>query len=144
MPVYPFPYTLFPTGPTPGFPKGRIAPRPLLKLTIKNREQSLNCYGLVDSGADYCCFPLSFAAAMGLDPLAATLDGAAGLGSYNVPTYFREIGIDLQGIAQFRAYVGFTTGLENWGFGLLGQTGFFDRFKVTFDPPNGLYHLEIP
>lgn len=42
------------------------------------------------------------------------------------------------------ADVGFTTGLEAQGMGLLGQSGFFDRTKVLFDHAQGLFHIETP
>lgn len=144
MPIYPVPYTQFNTPPSPAFPEGRIAYRPLLLLTLASGQTHLSCYAIVDSGADFCLFPLSFALALGLDPLTGTLDGSAGLGTYNIPTYFWTIGLSIQRIVSYDVHCGFTSGLEDWGLGLLGQSGFFDRFKILFDHQNGLYHLEIP
>jgi hypothetical protein len=40
--------------------------------------------------------------------------------------------------------VGFTTGMDAQGFGLLGQRGFFDHVKVLFDYPAGVFHIETP
>jgi hypothetical protein len=37
---------------------------------------------------------------------------------------------------------GFTEGLESVGLGLLGQTGFFDQFTVTFNHRAGVFHVE--
>ena len=39
-------------------------------------------------------------------------------------------------------YAGFTTGMDQLGIGLLGQAGFFEAFKITFDFANKLYHIE--
>jgi len=33
-------------------------------------------------------------------------------------------------------------GMDQFGIGLLGQTGFFERFTITFDYRNNLYSLE--
>jgi hypothetical protein len=82
---------------------------------------------------------------LGLDPLTAPIEGCFGVGDGGgVITHFSEIIIDLQGITQFEAFAGFTTGLEQWGVGLLGQTGFFDKFRIEFDLPNNEFRIEIP
>jgi hypothetical protein len=57
--------------------------------------------------------------------------------------FFHNIQLDLQGIAPLPAYVGFTDGLNQWGVGLLGQSGFFDRVGVHFDLHNGKLEIEI-
>ena len=142
MPVYPVRYASFPIGPSPAFPSGRIANRPLLRMALVHRNRFLDCYGLVDSGADLCLFPLSFAQALGFDMASGIMDISSGIGSENVPTYHWPVGIDLQGISRFEVYAGFTTGLEPWGIGLLGQSGFFDRFRISFDHARGLYYIE--
>jgi len=80
---------------------------------------------------------------LGLDPLAAPVDMTSGLGSTSVPTHYCNITIDL-GVIQFEVYAGFTMGMDQHGIGLLGQAGFFERFKISFDLPNGLYSIEVP
>jgi len=79
---------------------------------------------------------------LGLDPLASPVDGTTGVGSTNVPTHYANIGLDLQGVVQLIVYAGFTIGMDQLGIGLLGQAGFFETFKITFDYANKLYHLE--
>ena len=143
MPKYSVPYAQFQLPPTPAFPNGRVARRPVLPIKLVNGTSELNCYAMVDSGADFCAFPLSFARILGLDPLTGVLDRTAGLGSDNVPTYFWNVGIDIQGTTQIEVYAGFTDGLEQWGIGLLGQTGFFDRFAVSFNLNRGIFEFEI-
>lgn len=81
---------------------------------------------------------------LGLDPLAAPVDITSGVGSTNVPTHFMNVTVDLQGLIQFPAYAGFTTGMDQLGIGLLGQAGFFERFKITFDYGRKLYTIETP
>lgn len=97
----------------------------------------------MDSGADHCVFPRSFMQPLGLNPLAAPLEMTIGVGSTNVPTHFADIDIDLQGVIQFHVYAGFTTGLDPIGIGLLGQSGFFDRFIVHFKLSQGIYEIEF-
>jgi hypothetical protein len=81
---------------------------------------------------------------LGLDPLSAPVEMTSGVGSVNnVPTHYCNVTIDL-GVAQFQVYAGFTSGMDQFGIGLLGQAGFFEKFKITFDYTQGLYMLEMP
>lgn len=41
-------------------------------------------------------------------------------------------------------YAGFTMGLEQIGYGLMGQAGFFDKFNVTFRHSEGIFQIEGP
>jgi hypothetical protein len=34
--------------------------------------------------------------------------------------------------------------MEHMGIGLLGQQGFFEAFRVTFDLPQNFFYLETP
>ncbi len=137
-------YSQFPIAPSSAFPNGYIAKRPILQIDLLSGANRFSCFGLVDSGADHCTFPLSFALQLGLDPLTAKSATSSGLGSTNVPTYYWTIKIDVQNITTFDVYAGFTEGLEAWGLGLLGQFGFFDRFPISFDCRNDSYQIFIP
>jgi len=114
-----------------------------LVLALRNGQNRLNCHALVDSGADHCVFPRSFMQPLGLDPLTAPLDTTSGVGSTNVPTHYCNVTLDL-GPIHFQVYAGFTTGMDPYGIGLLGQDGFFDKFKIIFDHEHGIYTLETP
>ena len=127
------------------FPSGRVAPSPVLSLTLVNGERKFTCYAIIDSGADHCVFPRAFMQPLGLDPLTTPTELSSGVGApAAVPTHFANLTIDVQGRFQFGAYVGFTTGLDALGIGLLGQTGFFDRFNVSFRLRDGHCHIEVP
>jgi len=41
-----------------------------------------------------------------------------------------------------QAFVGFSPALESAGIGLLGQNGFFDRFRVEFDLQKNHFFIE--
>jgi hypothetical protein len=81
---------------------------------------------------------------LGINPLRSPLEGRSGVGSTNVPTHFSNIVIDLRGAIQIPESTGFTPGMGRLGIGLLGQDGFFEAFKITFDYANRIYHLEMP
>lgn len=142
MASYRVPYAELQASATPAFPVGRVVRRPVLSLSLQNGAKRLSCRAIVDSGADHCVFPRSFLQPLGLDPLATPVDMSSGVGSSNVPMHFANVTLDLQGVLEFSIYAGFTPGLEQLGLGLLGQAGFFERFKITFDYSHKLYILE--
>jgi hypothetical protein len=144
MAVHPLAYSRVDIPATAAFPNGRSAPRPVLTVGLVNGTSRITCYAIIDSGADHCVFPRSFMQPLGLDPLTAPVELSSGVGSANVPIHYANISIDLQGLIEFPAYAGFTTGLDQQGYGLLGQIGFFDRFNVGFRLNEGNCYIEIP
>lgn len=143
MPIHELPYSDIPVPASTAFPNGRIASRPILQLTLLNGQNKFSCYAIIDSGADHCAFPRAFMQPLGLDPLVTPTEMSSGVGA-TVPTHFVNLNVDVQGLFQFPAYIGFTTGLDAWGVGLLGQTGFFDRFNVTFRLAEKKCLIEVP
>jgi hypothetical protein len=115
----------------------------VVPLTLIHRQNRISCYAIIDSGADFCTFPLVFAVHLGLDPRQARRFSTAGIGSLSVPAFLWDVTIDLRGIAQFPLQAGFSQGLDHLGGGLLGQRGFFERFKVAFDLPKEVFQIEV-
>jgi hypothetical protein len=145
MPVHSVKYSFFRVPPTPAFPEGRVIARPLIFISLVSGKFRLSCYALVDSGADQCVFPLSFAFELGLSPFIAPSEPIGGLGSSNVPAYFCDVVVELPGLTSFPLRAGFTEGLNHWGIGLLGQDGFFNRFRVNFRLNREAdFEIEIP
>jgi len=152
------PYSSFQCTPSPAFPSGYVARRPILRLTLIANGRAFNCFADVDSGADKCAFPVSFASQLGLDVLTnPRVSSTSGVGSSQVPIHYWNIRMVIPFLVATQpgtpptvimlpidADIGFTTGLEAQGMGLLGQDGFFDRTKVLFDRAQGVFHIETP
>jgi hypothetical protein len=103
--------------------------------------ESFKCYALIDSGADDCVFPASFAKQLGLDIAKGRHYPFGGAADGNQDAYFFDLDIEIVGITTYSASVGFSLALEKWGHGLLGQNGFFDRFPLEFDLSRGIFAL---
>lgn len=97
---------------------------------------------LPDSGADACLFPLSLALLLKLDVLKLPKSLTGGVGSQANLTYYETITIDLGGGIAFSAYVGFTQGMDPIGFGLLGQSDFFEQHNVEFLHKQKIFTVE--
>jgi len=133
MPPVEFPYLNYAIPPSEPFPNGQTALRPItVAVLTAPAGKRLRCLVCLDSGADSCIFPASFAAVLGLDLLGMKRNFTAGIGSPANPTAYEKIGIDLGNGIRFSSYVGFTPGLNALGIGLLGQAGFFEQFNVCF------------
>ena len=151
MPVYTFAYTEIPIPPSDPFPNGQTACRPyLVAQLVTAAGQSVTCFVCLDTGADHCVFPLTFAAALGLDPLQMKMQMTGGVGSVANATYYEAITVRIP-IAEpngnittieFQARVGFTAGMDAQGIGLLGQLGFFETFPVTFNHKAKAFSIE--
>ena len=117
--------------------------RPMLLVKVAGpRGLSSNVAVLLDTGADFCMFPLSLALDVGLKPAALPSSITAGVGNASNLTHYAEVSIDLGGGMSFRTRAAFSDGLETMAIGLLGQTGFFDRFHVEFRLAEGFFTLE--
>jgi hypothetical protein len=115
----------------------------MLATTLVVGKNHIACFSILDSGADHCVFPLEFARQLGFNPEGTTPVMTEGVGIAGVPMYYWTITIDL-GAAQVEVIAGFTEDMDGRGIGLLGQYGFFDRFKVQFDLPAGRFWVEVP
>jgi hypothetical protein len=155
MPRQTFPYIEIPLPATDPFPNGQTVYRPLMftRLTASNGNTFL-CISELDSGADQCVFPVSFAIALGLDTLKMKQQITGGVGNTGNITYYDDLTIEL-GIwvningtltftpkFSFKTYAGFTAGLEAQGMGLLGECGFFENYLVTFHYKGRVFHIE--
>lgn len=143
MAWYKIPYTSFDCPPDPSFPQGHTAKRPVLRVQLRSGDSRLSCYVIVDSGADHCAFPLSFALPLGLDPLTKPASATSGVGYQFVSTFYWPIRIEFPGVTALDVYAGFTPGLDNVGVGLLGQSGFFDRVDVLFNQRLGTFSIDM-
>jgi hypothetical protein len=78
---------------------------------------------------------------LGINPVDLPSDQALGVGGVGT-RLFHNITIELPGFPLFQLYAGFAAHLDRIGQGILGQAGFFDRFKVRFDLPAGIFEIE--
>jgi hypothetical protein len=154
MPRQTFPYIEFKLPPTQAFPNGQTVYRPLVfsRLTVSSGSTFL-CASEIDSGADQCVFPVSFALALGLDPLKMKQQMTGGVGSTGNVTFYDDVTIEVGVVVDvngamtfvpkftFKTFAGFTAGLESQGVGLLGEVGFFENYPVAFDYSKREFYL---
>lgn len=112
--------------------------RPIVKVVLQVGTKHLYSESLLDTGADITFFHSSFAKGLGLDLKSGVKDSLSGIGEGEKGYYLHEIDLIIGGMKK-TIKAGF---MENFpknagASGVLGQKGFFENFKVTFDYKNG-------
>jgi hypothetical protein len=107
--------------------------RPIIPITIRNprTKEEVRHQALVDSGADICIFSSDLAELIGIDVAAGRKQMVSGVVAGEArPYYLHDVELEVGGSPKL-ATIAFMPELSNIGHGLLGQAGFFDRFKFV-------------
>ena len=95
---------------------GGITYLPLIRLTIIHKGIKMPFLGLIDSGANDCCFPGSIARDLGHDLEKGKERIFEGVGG-EVKTYLHQNYIQIQDV-RIRGDLYFSDEWNDWGFGL--------------------------
>lgn len=139
--------------PISNFPFRAIAPghplRPILPIKIFNPEtgKSLSVWGLIDTGADDCALPASYAKILGHNLLEGDVKkihtGNGETQAYAHTTRMEIFSID----GRKSIYTIEDTPIDfmpNLNSVLLGVKSFLGKFKLTIDYPNHIFSLNLP
>jgi hypothetical protein len=125
-----FDFYKLPAKPTPAFPNRKNILIPLLKLKLINNTREVECFALIDSGADVCLFPADYGEKIGLKIKNKRFMEIHGIGGGKILAYFHIVTLEIGG-NKFPTRIGFT--YDPIPMATLGREGFFDLFKVSFD-----------
>lgn len=108
--------------------------KPIIPIAVLNGDIPIRYETLVDSGADFCIFDADIAEALEIDVMKGEKLEFAGIEKSNkvAEAYLHKINIVVGG-HNYETIVGFSYDIAQHGHGVLGQEGFFNFFKVTFD-----------
>ena len=117
-------------------------PRPLIPVTIKNPHtgKCINLYGLVDTGADECAIPASYALLLGHD-LQAGYPKVITTGNGQTNSYSHTMCIKSGDVEINDVLIDF---LPNLNMLLLGAKNFLSNFILTIDYKNQVFSLKKP
>lgn len=126
-----FPYQERPRKSSAAFPDVTSRLVSVIPVTLSFNDQSFTLDALVDSGADSCIFPGMLGVRLGIGVHNCPKQSITGLGAKVIEAHFHQVKLKV-GNVECDVYAGFT--FDTIGIsGLLGQRGFFDNFRVTFD-----------
>ena len=107
--------------------------RPIVPISISYGGKTLRYAALIDSGADFCIFDAQIGDYLGIDIAAGTREKFGGVQEKGgAEAFLHHVSLSIGG-ATYETTVGFSRDIAPYGFGLLGQKGFFENFSVKFD-----------
>ena len=131
-----FPYEKYPAYPIPTHPNRKSVLRPTIPVYLINKDTGAETgyLALIDSGADYCIFHASIGEVAGIDVESGGKMEYIGVSGVKQAAYFHNVVISIGGW-KLGCYVGFSYDFDKIQipYGILGQDGFFDKFKVVLD-----------
>ena len=112
---------------------GTIILKPIIPITIVSGSQNTTYAALIDSGADFCIFDGEIGEHLGLNVRSGYKEIFGGVQEKgSAEAFFHEVTIMVGGW-DYKIPVGFSYDIAKYGYGILGQKGFFDKFAVRFD-----------
>ncbi len=136
-----FNYRIFRADPIEAFPNRRTVIRPVIDIRLLWNKSATNYRVLIDSGADYCIFHAEVAEVLNIPVKKGKKITFYGTGGVPQIAYFHDVLIEVGGW-QLDLYCGFSYDMQSLAYGILGQTGFFDKFKIEFDYQNKRLELK--
>ena len=125
-------YKSFPASPLEPFPNRQFVYRPVIDVLLMFGTKSIEYQVLIDSGADFCIFHTEMADILGIPVTQGKKMTFYGTSGTPQTAYFHGVQIEIGGWSM-ELYCGFSSDMKTLPYGILGQTGFFDRFKIEFD-----------
>jgi hypothetical protein len=126
-----YPYKSFPLNRVDPATKLDFAWRPALKVIIwYNHKRSPLLESILDTGADHCIFDAEIAEYLGIAVTKGQEVHFTGINKGQTAGFLHTVRVTIAG-HNYDAQFVFAYGIS--ATGILGQTGFFDRFVATFD-----------
>ncbi len=125
-------YQTFHAAPLEAFSNRNVVLRPVIDVRLLWNHQSTQYRVLIDSGADFCIFHSEVAEVLEIPVTRGKQITFYGTSGTPQVAYFHDIQIEVGGWPM-DLYCGFSSDMKSLPYGILGQTGFFDQFKIEFD-----------
>ncbi|MBI2421119.1 MAG: retropepsin-like domain-containing protein [Candidatus Levybacteria bacterium] len=106
--------------------------RPIIPVTLRFNKIEFNYLALLDSGADFNIFHADIAKILKLDlSKLKNLVDFSGINGRGIG-YFTSLDIGIENDFINNTPVVFSNDISENGYGILGQQGFFNNFKIEF------------
>ncbi len=115
--------------------------RPIIPIDIRSGVTTIAYEVLVDSGADFNLLPADVGESLGLSVEDGREAFVGGITDGGIPIYIHPVSITVGGWS-YNVEMAFMPDMPAFGYGIVGQRGFFDLFTVQFDLSNERIDLE--
>lgn len=106
--------------------------RPVIPVELRSGNKRVRYEALIDSGADECIFDSQLASILDINFRNGKRRIVGGITGAKQNFYACPVTIDVGGWS-FEIMAGFMPNMPDFGYGVLGQRGFFENFVVKFD-----------
>ena len=107
--------------------------RPIIPIEITKKRLSFPTEALLDTGADFSIFSGEIGRALGIQIDDGTPHEIIGVGGAITRGFIHKIGITISGFMTYTSWGFFSEQLNDMHTSILGQRGFFENFKVSFE-----------
>ena len=114
------------------FPTHKFALRPVIQIDFDSPKGGFGYLVLIDSGADYCIFHATIGEQLGLDIKKGKKLIFYGTSGQAQEAFFHTILFKIGG-NNHKCAVGFSYDMNQLAYGILGQYGFFDKWRIKFE-----------
>ncbi len=100
--------------------------RPIIPVSLRYKDKSIYYEALIDTGADFCIFPIELASNLGINILKHKVIYFSGVGGEPIRGFIADVTLSVGEIGASIKVVFAESGITR----ILGQRGFFDHFDV--------------
>ena len=105
--------------------------KPIIPIGILFDGKQIRYEALIDSGADFNIFNAEIGELVGINIKIGKEIKFGGIAGEPFEVYIHKITIEVGGW-QYETMAGFSYKISPYGFGILGQKGFFNLFRIKF------------
>ena len=114
--------------------------KPIIPIGLLFNGKIINYEALIDSGADFNIFNAEIGELLGIDVRSGKKIEFSGIAGKPFEVYLHSLTLKMGGW-QYKIIAGFSYEISPYGFGILGQKGFFNLFRVKFIYSKGVIEI---
>ncbi len=119
---------------------GNVLLKPIVPVGLLFNGKFIRYEALIDSGADFNIFNAEIGELLGIDIRSGKKIKFSGIAGEPFDVYFHNLTLEIGGW-QYKIAAGFSYQISPYGFGVLGQRGLFDLFRIKFMFSNGVIEI---
>lgn len=114
--------------------------KPIIPIGLLFNRRLIRYESLIDSGADFNIFNAEVGELLGIDIRSGKKVKFSGIAGNPFEVYLHNLILEIGGW-QYKIVAGFSYEISPYGFGILGQKGFFNLFRVKFVFSKGIIEV---
>lgn len=114
--------------------------KPIIPIGLLFNGKSVKYEALIDSGADFNIFNAEIGELLGINIRSGKKVKFSGIAGEPFEVFLHNLTLEIGGW-QYKIVAGFSYEISPYGFGILGQKGFFDIFRIKFIFSKGIIEI---